>query len=108
MYSDFDLLVSNGADIPSIEKCVVHGVDTFDSAFPTRIGRHGSLLKVGGKLGERDQIKSKKFADMHERYSPYLPYTVSNPSSSIETAMIESFRRYCEHSVLGLCRTSLF
>ena len=27
------------ADVPSIEKCVTHGVDTFDSAFPTRIGQ---------------------------------------------------------------------
>jgi len=32
------------ADLPSIRSCVVHGVDTFDSAFPSRNGRHGSLL----------------------------------------------------------------
>ena len=62
------------ADIPSIEKCVRAGVDTFDSAFPTRIGRHGTLLKWGGK----DIIARREFRNMHETFSPYLPYTVSS------------------------------
>ena len=31
-------------DMQSIESCIPFGVDTFDSAYPTRCGRHGLLF----------------------------------------------------------------
>ena len=37
-------------DEPSMRACVPLGVDTFDSAFPTRLGRHGTLLTSRGRL----------------------------------------------------------
>ncbi|MCY3975373.1 MAG: tRNA guanosine(34) transglycosylase Tgt [Simkaniaceae bacterium] len=38
------------ADPPSLDLCVPLGIDTFDSAFPTRIARHGTLLTTGGSV----------------------------------------------------------
>ena len=61
------------ADLPSIRRCVVHGVDTFDSAFPSRNGRHGSLLADDGHIN----IANGKWANHHEPISPYLPYTAA-------------------------------
>ena len=59
------------ADLPSIQRCVLHGVDTFDSAFPTRNGRHGCLFA----RPENIKIGNSKWARHHEPVSPYLPYT---------------------------------
>ncbi|KAJ1469566.1 tRNA-guanine(15) transglycosylase-like protein [Baffinella frigidus] len=58
------------ADIGSIDKCVPHGVDTFDSAFPSRNGRHGSLLTHEGTV----KIGNAKYANMHEPISAYFPH----------------------------------
>ena len=38
------------ADETSIPLAVAHGIDTFDSCFPTRLGRHGTLLTRQGRL----------------------------------------------------------
>ncbi|ETV91085.1 queuine tRNA-ribosyltransferase, variant [Aphanomyces invadans] len=40
------------ADEPSLHQCVPLGIDTFDSCFPTRAGRHGTLFSAsrGGPL----------------------------------------------------------
>lgn len=38
------------ADERSLGACAVHGIDTFDSCFPTRLGRHGTLLTRQGRL----------------------------------------------------------
>jgi queuine tRNA-ribosyltransferase len=38
------------ADLPSIEACIPHGVDTFDSAYPTKAARHGLLLTKRGRV----------------------------------------------------------
>jgi tRNA-guanine family transglycosylase len=46
-------------------------VDTFDSAFPTRNGRHGCLFAEG----EQIKIGNSKWATHFEPVSPYLPYT---------------------------------
>ena len=35
---------------PDILTCIHKGIDFFDSAFPTRIARHGTLLTPGGKI----------------------------------------------------------
>lgn len=51
------------ADIHSIAGAVPLGVDTFDSCFPTRLGRHGTLLtKRFGRL----QIRQGKWKDCFE------------------------------------------
>ncbi|MEX0672220.1 MAG: tRNA guanosine(34) transglycosylase Tgt [Candidatus Babeliales bacterium] len=46
------------ADLESIEACVAMGVDTFDSAYPTRAARHGAIFTTHGQL----KIKSGKYA----------------------------------------------
>ncbi len=37
-------------DLPSIQACVPLGLDTFDSAYPTRAARHGLLFTANGNL----------------------------------------------------------
>lgn len=51
------------ADVDSILGSVPFGIDTFDSCFPTRLGRHGTLLtKRFGRL----QIRQTKWKDVYE------------------------------------------
>lgn len=38
------------ADLPSIDSCIPLGIDTFDSAYPTKAARHGTLLTQQGPL----------------------------------------------------------
>lgn len=56
------------ADLQGISNSVVHGVDTFDSCLPARLGRHGTLLAHDGNILLR-QTKHK-----HAVSTP-LPYT---------------------------------
>ncbi len=51
------------ADIDSIAGAVPLGVDTFDSCFPTRLGRHGTLLT---KRFGRVQIRQSKWKSVFE------------------------------------------
>lgn len=51
------------ADVDSIFGAVPNGVDTFDSCFPTRLGRHGTLLTK--RLG-RVQIRQRKWKECFE------------------------------------------
>jgi queuine tRNA-ribosyltransferase len=37
-------------DLPSIDRCVPLGIDTFDSSYPTRAARHGILLTAQGGM----------------------------------------------------------
>lgn len=37
-------------DLPSLERCIPYGIDTFDSSYPTRAARHGFLLTASGGL----------------------------------------------------------
>jgi len=48
-------------DLPSVQAAVPMGVDTFDSSFPTKLGRHGTLLTRRGKL----RVTNRKFSDQH-------------------------------------------
>lgn len=43
-------------DLPSIDSCVPLGIDTFDSAYPTRLSRHGVLLTQEGNVKIERQI----------------------------------------------------
>ena len=45
-------------DLESLEACVPHGIDTFDSSYPTKAARHGLLLRSG----ESVRIKKSKYA----------------------------------------------
>ena len=38
------------ADLESLEACIPLGVDTFDSSYPTKVARHGTLLTHRGPL----------------------------------------------------------
>lgn len=48
------------ADERSITGGVLHGIDTFDSCYPTRLARHGTLLTRKGKLNIRSTGKFSK------------------------------------------------
>eukprot|EP01134_Creolimax_fragrantissima_P005418 CFRG5418T1 len=50
------------ADLPSAALCVPLGIDTFDSAYPSRLGRHGTLFTSRGTV----KIGSGKWANVHE------------------------------------------
>ncbi|XP_049851520.1 queuine tRNA-ribosyltransferase-like isoform X2 [Schistocerca gregaria] len=47
-------------DVPSILRGVELGIDTFDSAYPTRAGRHGSWLTADGSFVN---LKGQSFAE---------------------------------------------
>lgn len=48
------------ADEGSIENAITKGIDTFDSCYPTRLARHGTLLTTEEGSGGRINIKSGK------------------------------------------------
>jgi len=48
------------ADVGSIENAITKGIDTFDSCYPTRLARHGTLLTTEEGSGGRINIKSGK------------------------------------------------
>eukprot|EP00242_Pyramimonas_sp_CCMP2087_P000708 CAMPEP_0198229480 /NCGR_PEP_ID=MMETSP1445-20131203/114148_1 /TAXON_ID=36898 /ORGANISM="Pyramimonas sp., Strain CCMP2087" /LENGTH=441 /DNA_ID=CAMNT_0043909943 /DNA_START=295 /DNA_END=1620 /DNA_ORIENTATION=+ len=54
------------ADVPSIEECVPLGVDTFDSCFPTRLGRHNTLLTRNGRVNIKKRIYARDFRPVDE------------------------------------------
>lgn len=49
------------ADEESIRKSLPHGIDTFDSCYPTRLGRHGTLLTRNGTLKLQSGIHARSF-----------------------------------------------
>lgn len=46
-------------DLKTIEKSIPYGIDTFDSAYPSKIARHGALLTSNGKSIKISQMKWK-------------------------------------------------
>ncbi|MCL5436596.1 MAG: tRNA guanosine(34) transglycosylase Tgt [Candidatus Dependentiae bacterium] len=47
-------------DLTSLEVCIPHGIDSFDSAYPTKCARHGILLTEHGPINvTRSQCKSR-------------------------------------------------
>lgn len=57
------------ADEESVGRLVPTGVDTFDSCWPTRIARHGTLLTTAGRL----QLGRKVFATDFRPVDPAVP-----------------------------------
>lgn len=49
------------ADEGSILESVKHGIDTFDSCYPTRLSRHGTLLSREGKVHIKSGKHSKSY-----------------------------------------------
>ena len=49
------------ADERSILESVKHGIDTFDSCYPTRLSRHGTLLSRQGKVNIKSGKHSKAY-----------------------------------------------
>lgn len=48
-------------DLPSIDRSIPLGIDTFDSSYPTRAARHGVLLTANGDLNITKAENSRKF-----------------------------------------------
>ena len=49
------------ADTESILKAVPLGIDSFDSCFPTRLARHGTLLTSHGKVHIKNRANVRAF-----------------------------------------------
>lgn len=72
-------------DIESVTRFAALGVDTFDSAYPTRVGRHGHLFTNNNSDGTFDMIslKQEKYANMFEPLdSTCSCYTCRNYSAA--------------------------
>ncbi len=53
-------------DIPSVIDCVPFGIDTFDSAYPTKVARHGMVFTKEGPLKIVRQLHAKEFFPIAE------------------------------------------
>jgi queuine tRNA-ribosyltransferase len=49
------------ADEESIRNSIPHGIDTFDSCYPTRLGRHGTVLTRNGSVKLQSGIHARSF-----------------------------------------------
>lgn len=56
-------------DVESIERAVPLGVDTFDSCFPTRNARHGSVLTRKGLVSIKKAEHARSFIPLDEECS---------------------------------------
>jgi queuine tRNA-ribosyltransferase len=86
------------ADEISLAPSAAHGIDTFDSCFPTRLGRHGTLLTRQGRL------KIGK-AEHRADYSPIDPECDGFVSRTYSRAYLHHLWRAREplvHSLLTL------
>ncbi len=54
------------ADLPSLEACVPLGIDTFDSSYPTKAARHGTLLTDEGPMKITRGIYYDDYAPVEE------------------------------------------
>ncbi len=61
-------------DLPAMSQCITHGIDTFDSSYPTKAGRHGMLLAKNGPV---KILQSKYAADFSpiEEHCPCITCT---------------------------------
>lgn len=54
------------ADLPSLNMCIPLGIDTFDSSYPTKAARHGTLLTNEGSLNLTRGAFAHDFAPIEE------------------------------------------
>ena len=83
-------------DEESLRRGVTLGVDTFDSAWPTRMGRHGTLLTRNGPL----KIGKQKFLS---DYGPIDPECDGFVNANYSRAYLHHLMRSHEPVVHGLC-----
>lgn len=53
-------------DVKSIDQCIPHGIDTFDSSYPTKAARHGMILTRNGPLKLIRQIHAREFMPLED------------------------------------------
>ena len=53
-------------DLPSIERCIPLGIDTFDSSYPTKAARHGVVFTKNGPLKLRHGKYKNHFGPIEE------------------------------------------
>jgi queuine tRNA-ribosyltransferase len=83
-------------DEESLRTCVSLGVDTFDSSWPTRMGRHGQLLTRAGTL----KIGQAKYKG---DYGPVDPACDGFVSTNYSRAYLHHLWKSHEPVVHGLC-----
>lgn len=75
-------------DVNSIEACLSKGIETFDSAYPTRVARHGTLLTSDGPL----IIKNGLYKEDTRAVDPLCDcYTCKNYSRAYLHHLFKSF-----------------
>jgi len=82
-------------DETSVGAAVPYGVDSFDSCFPTRLGRHGTLLTRQGRI----KIYQSKY---REDYSPIDPACSGFVSQSHSRAYLHHLWKANEPGVHAL------
>lgn len=67
------------ADLPSLDATIPLGIDTFDSSYPTKAARHGTLLTFNGPLKIKQHIYERSLSPIDEACSCYTceNYTLS-------------------------------
>jgi len=53
-------------DLISIPQCIPHGIDTFDSCYPTKVARHGMVFTQQGALKMTRKIHEREFFPLEE------------------------------------------
>ena len=56
-------------DLHSLEECIPHGIDTFDSSYPTKAARHGILLNDSQPVRIKQALYTKDFRPVDETCS---------------------------------------
>lgn len=79
------------ADPQSVPLIVPHGADTFDSCFPTRVARHGTLLTRAGSV----HIGQGKYGRQHEPIDPSLAWSAGDGDAA--WASLGMTRSYMHH-----------
>lgn len=66
---DFPTHLLGIADLQSLDRCVPFGLDTFDSSYPTKAARHGTLFTKNGTVSIRKSAYSRYFGPIDETCS---------------------------------------
>lgn len=64
--ADFPVHLLGIGDLTSMDACIPFGIDTFDSAYPTKVGRHGMLLTSEGPLKITRLAYARDFSPIEE------------------------------------------
>ena len=59
------------ADLASLEQCIPLGIDTFDSSYPTKAARHGTILTAAGALKITRRCHATELQPLEEGCSCY-------------------------------------